>query len=440
MNPPRRFGAKTVADATPASVAAPVNASTRYAIFTSYASVDGSLFGGKPLRKFRKLLVDGVVAKVARVALNEVIFVDVDAVKLGDEWDSVLADNVRTAEVMVCFMSPRYLDSHWCGRELEVFVRRLDAWRGAAAAAGAGPARFVFPIFWEAPDRELPKKLAHFHPKDPALPASYLDGPGIPANYVQNGVRQLANLNGESNSLKKIAEALADRIAETLKNAPPLPPADPIASFVDFPSAFADAPNAPPPPRPYGIAMLAAMPDGDAWRASAAEQTLAQAVEGVASLLKAPARTLESGPGIEAALTNAQNERQVILLVTPSNSGAADPLVARINSAASLPNLALLVVHTAAAGNAVLTAEAWAQPFGSGNFGEAVRANRATLTGPRELLSNLETLLTRVQRQVIQRDEPARVEDTARAATARQEGVPIDQKSNLGAPGGAKRS
>lgn len=421
----------------------PSNASGHapYAIFTSYACVDGNLFGGKPLKKFRKLLADSVSAKVSRLALDKVVFVDAQGIKLGDEWDPLLAETVRSAEVIVCFMSPRYLDSKWCGRELEVFVRRLEEWKKAAGAT----ARFIFPLFWEAPDRELPAKLARFHPKDPALPASYLDGPGVPEKYVQNGLRQLAALNGESNSLKKIAEVVADRIAETLKNAKRLPVGGAIIDFALFPSAFDETPGgasalvAQSTPRAYGIALVSAMPDGTAWRASATEPPLTQAVERQASLLTASVRTLEFGPGIEAALVAAQNERQVILLVSPSSSSGADPLLAAINSADALPNLALLIVHSAA-GSAIVTPEAWAQQFPPGNFDEAVRCSRAALAGPRELPSNLDVLLTRVQRQLIQRDEPARADDPARVAKAREDGVPIDQKPNLAGPGGASRT
>lgn len=132
-----------------------------YKVFTSYAVPDRTKQMQKFMTRFHEALRTKAGAR-AEEEIEELVFFDFKSIKAGDEWTPVMAQAVGEAEMLVCLVSPSYLNSTWCGRELEAFHQRVVKWNGDAAKKKRG-GPFVFPVLWE-PDkrRALPSKLAKF--------------------------------------------------------------------------------------------------------------------------------------------------------------------------------------------------------------------------------------------------------------------------------------
>ena len=82
-------------------------------------------------------------------------------------------------KMLVCLISPNYLGSTWCGRELEIFLQRL------ASQNPAAPKPYIFPVWWELlPGRSLPPKLSAYQNNEDAFHP----------RYREKGLRQLATL------------------------------------------------------------------------------------------------------------------------------------------------------------------------------------------------------------------------------------------------------
>jgi hypothetical protein len=393
-------------------------------MFASYATVDGKVLGGTPFKKFTELLRDLVESQVTK-ARARLSFVDQNGIKIGDEWESVLAEGISTSEVLVCLVSPRYLSSIWCGRELEVFLRRIEKWKAQGAVAGH-PGRFVFLVWWEKPkDRKtLPKSLGAFNPADPDFPPS----------YYEKGLRQLASLNAGHDDLVEIANTLARRIVETLDFPDKLPSSDAIVDFNSIKSAFEEAPEL----RPYQIAVLATTPGGIAWSPPGSPENLLQILNRVTSRLTSIARPLDVLKGVGPALAEAHQNRQLVLLLVEASDGPANPVLLEANQCA-MPNLAVLVINSGAGSTSTLTPELWAAQFPDGSISQGVRGGRVGLVGLRDLEFAIEALITRVRQPLIQADEPARAEDDAITTEAAELGVPIEQKPNLNLPTSTNR-
>ncbi|MFD0894702.1 toll/interleukin-1 receptor domain-containing protein [Luteolibacter ambystomatis] len=382
-----------------------------YAIFTSYSTVDGQALKGAPFQKFCRTLKDLVTVKTDAARTNW-SFVDQYGIKNGDDWKDVLVEAVRTSEVLVCLISPRYLGSVWCGRELEVFVRRM----GKRAEELPPPAanNFIFPIWWEKPrDREtLPKKLGRFNPYDQ----------GYPRSYSEKGLRQLIALN-QRKDVQTILETLSELIADSLNKNSPLCHCDEIADFLNFPSAFADQITS---PLPFQIAFLETAGGGIAG--------LDGTLETIAARLKTVSRSIQPAADIAASLALAGQQKQLIVLVADAAADATDPLLSEINSH-PVGHLAVAVVYSGAETAGCSTAEAWVRRFGEGSFKEAARTGHVIFAGPRDFESALEGLVTRVRQQMIQSDQAiTRAADPLLSAEASAAGIPTEIKPILDGP------
>ena len=396
--------------------------SAPYAIFTSYATSDGAMQGGAPFRKFSSHLKELVGAKV-KSSRTHLSFVDEIGIKAGDEWELVLADGVRTAEVMICLVSPRYLGSAWCGKELEIFIRRIEQWRLAPLPEGH-PGRFVFPVWWEKPmDRRLlPTSLAAFNPADE----------GFPEAYRQKGLRQLLSLS-KLTAVRKFSEVLSDRIVETLDGTPPLVPGAEIEDFHSIPNAFDVLART----IPYQVAFLACVPDGEAWSAGPATQTLETTLQRTSGRINVGIQALDTSQGLKSALDEAVTRKRLILLIADASTPPDDSAIALINGK-RIPNLAVVVLYTGSGNAGSPTSDAWVRQFPEGSFLDAARGGRILLTGPRDLEAAFESIITRARQQMIQRDEPARAVDITLSADAAAAGIPIDLKPILEGPTAAK--
>jgi hypothetical protein len=178
-----------------------------YAIFTSYACRDVTESKERLFRRFVdtvREIVDGKVVWDPEM----VCFVDRNGIKLGDVWDQTLAEAIGSSQVLVCLVSPHYLNSEWCGRELRLFLDRIEA-----QPAGERRVPRVFPLIWElTPGRRLPAAISQFQFQEGELPQA----------YRENGLRQVVYHERFRAAFQKVVEVVSDRIRDAILHQPPL--------------------------------------------------------------------------------------------------------------------------------------------------------------------------------------------------------------------------
>lgn len=101
-------------------------------------------------------LINGGVTQATK--LEDVGFFDQVGIEPGDQWDTTVAEALRTARVMFCLFTRSYFNSKVCGQEFEVFQRRV---KNYASANGGRHAPLIIPVLWHRPDRipALPKAV-----------------------------------------------------------------------------------------------------------------------------------------------------------------------------------------------------------------------------------------------------------------------------------------
>jgi hypothetical protein len=173
-----------------------------YPVFTSYAQLDRDQYLEKFIVEFREEL-RALMGAADAVALA---FFDRDGVTAGDRWSAKIIDAVNGADVLLCLMSPTYFTREWCGRELEIFLRRHSK-----LPVGVANSRFIFPIWWQVPlaPRPLPTRLGAYRYKDPQFPRA----------YESTGLRGLARQR-RWGQFRQIVDRLAKLVGDTLTQPP----------------------------------------------------------------------------------------------------------------------------------------------------------------------------------------------------------------------------
>jgi len=89
----------------------------------------------------------------------------------GTEWPTGLLDAMATSQVLVYLLSADYIQSDYCGKELQVFLERVESFR--RANPGVAP-RFIIPVIWvPIVASTLPLLLGLIQQADDAFPEDY---------------------------------------------------------------------------------------------------------------------------------------------------------------------------------------------------------------------------------------------------------------------------
>lgn len=388
--------------------------------FASYSSRDGAEVASKrPFKKFIELLRARVQSKTG-IQGRAISFVDGENIKTGDDWTQALSDELRTAEVIVCLVSPNYLGSLWCGRELEIFDQRYQRWK--ATTNGSSSSRFILPVSWEVLPAALPPKLALHQFAEHEFPSSYL----------KKGLWYLATRTNDDDFID-VVELLSDRIKEAIVSAQRLPPHDlPIVDFNAIPSAFDD------PPRPHNVVAIAMTPGGGAWRPNDNFPGLMELTQRVCGRLGVVVRFEDpAAHDVVQRIARAEREKQLVLCLSAvADDGAVDPRLASADLAAGC-HLAFMFVDN--------VRNPAAQPrligsildrFTGTAVSEAAADNRARISTPVLLENTLEVLLCQARAKLIATTEGVAVKDDSLERNAIDAGIPIQQRPGLTGPGG----
>jgi len=203
-----------------------------YRFFFSYAreTYKASKLGSENLldRFFDDLI--NQVALLTGERIDEVAYRDTDRLRLSDAWGEKLIDGMQESAVLVCVLSPHYVKSLACGREIGLFQERFARLGGQP---GSNTQR-VIPVFWMAqPDCQT---SMHLHVKN-FLEKFQLTQADLPSEYPRIGVSHFYGLDDKT-SYFKMAHVLASRIKQ-LSELPALPKLPTTTDFNGLPSFFA---------------------------------------------------------------------------------------------------------------------------------------------------------------------------------------------------------
>jgi FxsC-like protein len=141
---------------------------------------------------------------------EEVGFMDVKGLELGDEWDEELGRALAECQVLVCVYTSGYFKSPFCGKELSVFRARREAQR--PGATGRERPGLIIPVLWTW-EGMLSECFAEF-----PEPVQYDEG--FAPEYKTEGLRFLSKLNKKyEDEYSFIVHKLAQRICEEVRAA-----------------------------------------------------------------------------------------------------------------------------------------------------------------------------------------------------------------------------
>ena len=375
-----------------------------FPVFASYAQLDRDKYLERFIDEFRRQLQ----VLTGKPDASAIAFFDRDGVRAGDRWSETIINAVNAADVLLCLMSPTYFTREWCGRELEAFLRRESRLTATANS------RFIFPIWWQVPvaPRPLPRRLSPYHHRDANFPPA----------YESAGIRGLARQRRWI-QFQRIADRLAELVAQTLAQPQRLPPGEAVADILDIANAFDEQ-------QPYDVRMLALTTGGDAWLPSAADSNIADAASETARRLLIFIRKVETGPMLGAQLQRAQAEQQVVLLVVDA-AIPLDGVIQTINGL-HLPNLAVLLVD---AKTPAVGGDVWLSQLPDGAVHGAKARGLMRVANAGEMSAQMERLVDEARRRLMADAPAARVEDPRLAQKALAQGISIDIQPNLAGPG-----
>jgi len=97
-------------------------------------------------------------------------YMDDQRLKIGTQWPSELTRALATCRVLLPIFSPQYFNSEYCGKEWEIFDRRVvrHSWGGSRPAV-------IIPVLWTTMEiADLPEFVQHVQHNQADLPNHYL--------------------------------------------------------------------------------------------------------------------------------------------------------------------------------------------------------------------------------------------------------------------------
>lgn len=199
-----------------------------YRFFFSYAS-ETHRASGNHLEEFFNALCSRVALETGE-NIRDVGYRDQNRLTLASFWGKDLIDALQHSRVLVAVISPHYLTSEACGREVQLFSRRFQL---LPKEAGPAPSHRIIPIFWM--DKTTCNE--HMHPDvDRFLHGLQLKQMGMPASYPHTGLYRYYLL-GQELACNSLIDVVGTAIKElsSLAELPELLGAD---EFSELPSFF----------------------------------------------------------------------------------------------------------------------------------------------------------------------------------------------------------
>jgi FxsC-like protein len=198
--------------------AAPVASATSPWLF--YLSYDHSN-RDEYVERFFADLTEEVRLMLGLSTASPIGFLDTQEIRRGRDWPEEIARALRTSRMLVCLVSPGYVRSSYCGKEVSVFQQRLRL-----VLDGAPQPAAIMPITWvPLPQGEWPETLNQYQRVN-----------------SERGIRHLMRLRKSEDDYREIVSRLAERLVEA-SSSQTLPLLDNLAPLDEVPSAFDAGPN-----------------------------------------------------------------------------------------------------------------------------------------------------------------------------------------------------
>ena len=271
-----------------------------HVFFTSYARDDND---EQKLASAVKRIEKRVRAMMGVDEDVQIAFFDGNSIETGQQWKERLGDALRETKIIVCMLSPRYVNSAFCAKEFEVFRRRL--------AAAAQPQKIVVvPVVWEP--GSLPEALLEFQFRDDRLPPEY--GTTV-------GLSQITRLRSQVEKLDDVIEVIAEIINKADRDAA-LPAWVDELDFDELPS-FVHSPRR----EPYRNVTLTVLHDDRAqWRMGGMRTSIGKVADDVAAKAQTSLEVIDPNPAnLAQKLAAAQQARHMSIVAIDAEDAQKAP-------------------------------------------------------------------------------------------------------------------
>jgi hypothetical protein len=139
-------------------------------------------------------------------------FWDTGRIEVGSDWSAATSEALATARTLVPIISPHFIQSEYCGKEWQLFLKRFPL---------ESPRSAILPVLWMPIPRDLPSAIARVQ----------LWTDDFPQVYREEGLRFVMRLSRYADDYRKVVSRFAQRLIEAASDelAPPLqmvPPFD----------------------------------------------------------------------------------------------------------------------------------------------------------------------------------------------------------------------
>lgn len=209
-----------------------------YSFFFSYTSADHENAKREHLKagvhqnlldEFFNQLTRAVSRKLGRPQ-EQAAFRDSQRIGLGAIWPEQLTSSLNESNCLLAIITPDFIKSEDCGREVKFFIDRHDMLEPNQASLRPYP---IIPIYWENSThchRDMPHEI------NDLLKKIQYKNPCFPGSYPATGLCQIM-ATCDPAVLSAICDTLAEYVVEMFNNHA-LPQHSNPASFRDLPSQF----------------------------------------------------------------------------------------------------------------------------------------------------------------------------------------------------------
>jgi FxsC-like protein len=208
-----------------------------YEFFLSYARQDDQLHH---VEEFWSDLAPRVRDRLGRG--GDICYFDRDSNELGSNWAENIEDALRTTKVFVALISPAYVASEYCGKELTIFRGRVAE---RARVDPKGAATLIIPLMWVRPIDKLP----------PVLDALQYDHLDLPESYREEELSVLKEIGRFKDDYASLLNHLAHQIALRIKQSP-MPPAGAVEPLSTVESILHTRTGGAGPPGPNNVCFV----------------------------------------------------------------------------------------------------------------------------------------------------------------------------------------
>jgi hypothetical protein len=384
------------------------------------------------MQSFLDRLATRIVALGGTLPDQPAIFVDHKNIQSGAAWEQALGDALSNCESFVFMISPAFMASPWCGKEVGVAHFRYSS-------ANRHPqGRYLFPMKWEASPLQamgggsvIPAPLDQFQHRPTGL------SPSTAAAYEKLGLSPMIAQSKHRDKVTELIDQWAREIV-TGTGMGPLPPLQrPITSLdgVHAPSGWTGAGAR----LPFDVCHHIYIASGTTFANGGGDLQVRRAMQGAFELMKARATTIDNRvKGLKGRVSQAITAAQIILVIADAAVDLPDRVIKAINSSPTRPLLGFLLLDTESGNTTNPIPEQWltAKGLSKGWFSESFVNGHLKVTTPSTLAGDIETLLQKIRGEAMEAGSATAAQDASVISSAEINGIRIVNRPVVAGPTG----